>query len=95
MALFNKDWNTYKTNWQQGYSQNSFAGEVKSIFQSRRVSLFIDFYNFVSCSNEFLNQKCFIDYTKIYEYFVDKTTQVYGKTYIYGGLNLGKLLDYL
>lgn len=60
-----------------------------------RVSLFIDFYNFLSCSNEFLNQKCFIDYTKIYEYFIDKTTQVYGKTYIYGGLNFGKLLDYL
>lgn len=34
LALFNKDWNTYKTNWQQGYSQNGFAGGVKSIFQS-------------------------------------------------------------
>ena len=34
MALFNKDWNTYKTNWQQGFSQNGFAGGVKSIFQS-------------------------------------------------------------
>ena len=34
LALFNKDWNTYKTNWQQGFSQNGFAGGVKSIFQS-------------------------------------------------------------
>lgn len=60
-----------------------------------RVSLFIDFYNFVSCSNEYLGQKCFIDYTKIQDYFIDKSSQVYGKTYIYGGLNFGKLLDYL
>ena len=34
LALFNKDWNTYKTNWQQGFSQNGLAGGVKSIFQS-------------------------------------------------------------
>lgn len=34
LALFNKDWNTYKTNWQQGFSQNGFVGGVKSIFQS-------------------------------------------------------------
>ena len=45
-----------------------------------RVSLFIDFYNFISSSNDYLNQKCFIDYTKIQKYFVDKATQVYGKT---------------
>lgn len=60
-----------------------------------RVSLFIDFYNFISSSNDYLKQKCFIDYTKIQEYFVDTTTQVYGKTYIYGGLNFGKMLDFL
>ena len=59
------------------------------------MSLFIDFYNFISSSNDYLNQKCFIDYTKIQEYFIDKTTQVYGKTYIYGGLNFGKMLDFL
>ena len=35
-----------------------------------RVSLFIDFYNFISSSNTYLNQKCFIDYTKIQEYFI-------------------------
>lgn len=34
LALFNKDWNTYKTNWQQGFSQNCVAGGIKSIFQS-------------------------------------------------------------
>lgn len=34
LALFNKDWNTYKTNWQQGFSQNGVAGGIKSIFQS-------------------------------------------------------------
>lgn len=33
IALFNKDWNTYKTNWQQGFSKNGFVGGVKSIFQ--------------------------------------------------------------
>ena len=60
-----------------------------------RVSLFIDFYNFISSSNDYLNQKCFIDYTKIQEYFIDKATQIYGKTYIYCGLNFGKMLDFL
>lgn len=34
MALFNKDWNTYKTNWQKGFSQSGFTGGVKSLFQS-------------------------------------------------------------
>ena len=34
LSLFNKDWNTYKTNWQQGFSQNGVAGGIKSIFQS-------------------------------------------------------------
>lgn len=59
------------------------------------MSLFIDFYNFISSSNNYLNQKCFIDYTKIPEYFINKETQVYIKTYIYGGLNFGKMLDFL
>lgn len=60
-----------------------------------RVSLFIDFYNFVSSSNEYLNQECYLDYTKIQEHFIDKGSQVYGKTYIYGGLNFGNFLNYL
>lgn len=60
-----------------------------------RVSLFIDFYNFIGSSNDYLNQKCYIDYTKIQNYFIDKNTQIYGKTYIYGGLNFGKMLNYL
>lgn len=60
-----------------------------------RVSLFIDFYNFISSSNEYLNQNCYIDYTKIQEFFVDKTSQVYGKTYIYGGTNFKDLLNFL
>ena len=34
LSLFNKDWNTYKTNWQQGFSQNGVTGGIKSIFQS-------------------------------------------------------------
>lgn len=34
LSLFNKDWNTYKTNWQQGFSQNGISGRIKSIFQS-------------------------------------------------------------
>lgn len=34
LSLFNKDWNTYKTNWQQGFSQNGISGGIKSIFQS-------------------------------------------------------------
>lgn len=34
LALFNKDWNTYKTNWRQRFSQNGVAGGIKSIFQS-------------------------------------------------------------
>lgn len=60
-----------------------------------RVSLFLDFYNFISSSNDYLNQKCYIDYTKIHSYFIDAKSQIYGKTYIYGGLNFGKMLDYL
>ena len=60
-----------------------------------RVSLFIDFYNFISSSNDYLNQKCFIDYTKIQDYFIDKSTQIYSKTYIYGGLNFGRMLNFL
>lgn len=34
LSLFNKDWNTYKTNWQQGFAQNGISGGIKSIFQS-------------------------------------------------------------
>ncbi len=34
MALFNKDWNTYKTDWQKGFAANGFAGGIKSTFQS-------------------------------------------------------------
>ena len=60
-----------------------------------RVSLFIDFYNFVSSSNEYLNQKCFIDYTKFYEYFINPSNQIFVKSYFYGGTNYGKMLDYL
>lgn len=38
MALFNKDWNTYKTNWQKGFAQSGFTGGVKSLFQSSNSS---------------------------------------------------------
>lgn len=38
LALFNKDWNTYKTNWQKGFSQSGFTGGVKSLFQSSNSS---------------------------------------------------------
>ena len=34
LALFNKDWNTYKSKWQKGFNTNGFAGGVKSAFQS-------------------------------------------------------------
>ncbi len=52
-----------------------------------RVALFIDFYNFVNASNEYLCQKSFIDYTRFHEYFIRDESQVFTKTYIYGGLN--------
>ncbi len=39
LALFNKDWNTYKTNWQKGFSQNGIIGGLKSIFQSNKTSV--------------------------------------------------------
>ena len=35
LALFNKDWNTYKTNWQNGFSQSGISGGIKSIFQTK------------------------------------------------------------
>jgi len=60
-----------------------------------RVSLFVDFYNFVSSSNLYLNQKCFVDYTKFQNYFINPQSQIHVKTYLYGGLNFGKMLDYL
>lgn len=60
-----------------------------------RVALFVDFYNFVSSSNEYLNQKCFIDYTKFHEHFINEKTQIFVKSYFYGGLNFGKMLDFL
>lgn len=60
-----------------------------------RVSLFIDFYNFMSSSNEYLNQDCYLNHTKIQEHFINVTNQVYGKTYIYGGLNFKNFLNYL
>ena len=60
-----------------------------------RVSLFVDFYNFVYSSNEYLNQKCFIDYTKFHEHFVNASHQTFSKSYFYGGLNFGSLLNHL
>ena len=60
-----------------------------------RVALFVDFYNFVISSNEYLRQDCLIDYTCFHKYFVDPQTQVFTKTFIYGGLGFGKVLDYL
>lgn len=39
LALFNKDWNTYKTNWQNGFSQNGILGGLKSIFKSNNTSV--------------------------------------------------------
>lgn len=60
-----------------------------------RVSLFIDFYNFISSSHEYLKQNCYIDFINMKEYFIDKDTQVYSKTYIYGGLNFNDMLKYL
>lgn len=57
-----------------------------------RVSLFIDFYNFIISSNNYLNQKCFLDFTKIQEYFIDSKTQIYSKTYLYGGADFDSML---
>ena len=34
LALFNKDWNTYKTNWQNA---NGIGGKIGSIFASSKV----------------------------------------------------------
>lgn len=59
-----------------------------------RVALFVDFYNFVSSSNEYLQQKCFIDYTQFHKYFIGEN-QIFVKSYFYGGLNFGAMLDYL
>ncbi|MCI8327982.1 MAG: hypothetical protein HFI37_09470, partial [Lachnospiraceae bacterium] len=38
LTIFNKDWNTYKANWQKGFSQNGIFGGIKSIFQSSSTS---------------------------------------------------------
>lgn len=34
LTFFNKDWNTYKNNWQQGYSQSGITGGIASVFKS-------------------------------------------------------------
>ena len=67
---------------------------IKEFFMER-VALFIDFYNFVNSSNEYLNQKSYIDYTQFHEHFIDASTQTFVKSYFYGGLNYGKMLDFL
>lgn len=36
LALFNKDWNTYKTNWQNA---SGFSGKVGSLFSSNKNSI--------------------------------------------------------
>ena len=59
-----------------------------------RVSLFVDMYNFVSNSAEYLNQKSFIDFSKFHQYFISDK-QIFGKTYLYGGTSFGKMLDKL
>ena len=39
LILFNKDWETYKKNWEKGVSKSGFIGGIKSIFQSNKTSL--------------------------------------------------------
>ena len=36
LALFNKDWNTYKTNWQNA---NGIGGKIDSIFASAKANV--------------------------------------------------------
>lgn len=60
-----------------------------------RVSLFIDLYNFLNTSRDYLNQQCFVDFVKMQEYFVNETNQVLSKTYIYGGSKDSDMLKYI
>jgi uncharacterized LabA/DUF88 family protein len=60
-----------------------------------RVSIFVDMYNFLSSSSEYLKQKSYIDFSKFQEHFITPNTQIFSKTYIYGGKSLGKMLDKL
>lgn len=60
-----------------------------------RVSLFIDLYNFLNTSRDYLNQQCFIDFIKMQEYFINETTQILSKTYIYGGSKDSEMLKHI
>ena len=88
LALFNKDWNTYKRNWQQGVSQNGFTGGVKSIFKSSssnsvissdQVQILRNWNNAVNhgCTNQETFNKIIAN--------ADENTKMY-----FAGLNKGK-----
>lgn len=86
LALFNKDWNTYKTNWQTGFSQNGVIGGVKSMFQptssvisSEQVQMLRNWNNAVKhgCTNQETFNKIIAN--------ADDNTKMY-----FDGLNKGK-----
>lgn len=86
LALFNKDWNTYKTNWQQGFSQNGISGGIKSIFQSSNSAISKDQLQILRNWNNAVahgctNQETFNRIIKD----ADSNTKLY-----FSGLNKGK-----
>ena len=86
LSLFNKDWNTYKTNWQQGFSQNGISGGIKSIFQSSNSAISKDQLQILRNWNNAVahgctNQETFNRIIKD----ADSNTKLY-----FSGLNKGK-----
>ena len=86
LSLFNRDWNTYKTNWQQGFSQNGISGGIKSIFQSSNSAISKDQLQILRNWNNAVahgctNQKTFNRIIKD----ADSNTKLY-----FSGLNKGK-----
>ena len=86
LALFNKDWNTYKTNWQKGFASNGFAGGIKSTFQSsnsiispKQTQMLRDWNNAVKhgCTNQATFNRIIAN--------ADDNTKMY-----FAGLNKGK-----
>ena len=64
------------------------------VIKMERVSLVVDVYNFLLSSKQYLGQQCYVDCSKMHKYFIDPSTQVWHKTYLYGGASLGKLMNY-
>jgi uncharacterized LabA/DUF88 family protein len=57
----------------------------------KKVSIYIDMYNFLNYSFKYLKQRAYLDFVNFYKYFLKEDEKI-EKVYIYGGSALGGLL---